>query len=333
MNILITGGTGFIGSHTAVELLLLGHTVTIVDNLSNSTAETVKRIEKITEKNFRFEELDIRDTSKLVLLMESAGTELVIHFAALKSVGDSVQQPATYYDNNVGGTISLLKAMKDAKVNKLLFSSSATVYGDPDSCPITEDALLKPATNPYGATKQMCERIIEDTCRSSDLSAVMLRYFNPIGAHPSGFIGELPQGTPNNLVPYVTQAAAGVREALTVFGDDYDTPDGSGVRDYIHVVDLAKAHVAAVDYLSKSKDPVSYFNIGTGSGVSVLEIIKTFEKVTGVKVPYQIGPRRPGDIATCYADASKAEKLLGWKAEKSLEDSLIDAWRWQKNII
>lgn len=331
MNILVTGGAGFIGSHTVVELLAQNHTVTVVDNLSNSKRSVLDAIEKISGKSVHFEESDVRDTDYLTYLLEANHIDAAIHFAAFKAVGESVTEPLKYYDNNIGGLLSVLQAMHNSKVNKFIFSSSATVYGDPDSVPITEDSALKPATNPYGATKQMGEQIIKDASKSSDLQAVLLRYFNPIGAHESGLIGELPIGTPNNLVPYVVQAAAGIRDMLTVFGDDYDTPDGSGVRDYIHVVDLARAHVAALDYLMKQEEPTSVFNIGTGSGVSVLELINTFEKVNKIKVPHIIGPRRDGDIAACYADPTKANKLLNWKAEKTLEQSLEDSWRWQQN--
>lgn len=332
MNILVTGGAGFIGSHTVVELLELGHDVTIVDNFVNSSRKILESIQKITGKNPNFINLDVRNTDELELIMESSCIEAVIHFAALKSVGESVQKPLTYYQNNIDGLLSVLEAMQTASVNKLIFSSSATVYGDPDELPITEEAPLKPVTNPYGATKQMAEQIIQDVCSSSDMKAVLLRYFNPIGAHRSGLIGELPQGVPNNLVPFVTQSAAGLRDQLTVHGDDWDTPDGSGVRDYIHVVDLAKAHVKSLDFLNTSEDQVTALNIGTGKGTSVLEIINTFEKVNNVKVPYIIGPRRDGDIASCYASCAKAESLLGWKAELSLEQSLEDAWRWQQNL-
>jgi len=331
MNILVTGGLGFIGSHTVVELLSSGHTITVVDSLINTTPAVQNAIEKIADTQIRFEELDVRDTESLAILMEEQCIESVIHFAALKAVGESVEKPLEYYRNNIDGLLSVLEAMRAADVKQLIFSSSATVYGDPDTLPITEDSPLKPVTNPYGATKQMAEQIIADTCQATDIRAVLLRYFNPIGAHSSGLIGELPIGPPNNLVPYVAQAASGVRESLTIFGDDWDTPDGSGVRDYIHVVDLAKAHVASLNYLHESTEKTSYFNIGTGHGVSVLELIHTFEEVNEVKVPYTIGPRRPGDIASCYASADKAAQILGWKAELSLEQALKDTWNWQQN--
>lgn len=332
MNILVTGGTGFIGSITSTELVSAGHTPFLVDNFSNSQKFILENIEKVTGKKPIFYELDVRDISKLVEILKIHNIDAVIHFAALKAVGESVEQPLRYYDNNINGLLSLLSAMKEANVSKLVFSSSATVYGDPDLVPITEEAPLKTATNPYGATKQMAEQIISDIAKNGELSSVLLRYFNPIGAHPSGLLGELPIGTPNNLVPYVSQAAAGIRDKLTVFGDDYDTPDGSGVRDYIHVVDLAKAHIAAINYLEKTENNVDVFNIGTGRGSSVLEVIQTFERVNNIKVPYEIGPRRSGDIGTCYASAEKAQKELGWEAELSLEDALRDTWTWQQNL-
>lgn len=332
MKVLVTGGAGFIGSHTVVELLKNDHSVVIVDNFCNSTERVLDSLQNITGESVPFFEADVRDTDTIARILEENTIDAVIHFAALKAVGESAQKPLEYYDNNIGGLVSVLTAMQTASVNKLIFSSSATVYGDPDELPLTEEAPLKPATNPYGATKQMGERIIEDTTNASDLRAVLLRYFNPIGAHESGLIGEAPNGVPNNLVPYLVQVASGVRDKLTVFGDDYDTADGSGVRDYIHVVDLARAHVSALDYVEKQNSPTSVFNIGTGKGASVLELISAFERVNNVKVPYEIGPRRPGDVACVYADPSKAEKLLGWKAEKSLDDSLRDAWRWQQNV-
>jgi UDP-glucose 4-epimerase len=332
MNILVTGGTGFIGSHTIVELLSDGHNVTVVDNLVNSDKNILPSLETITESKINFHRLDVRETDKLASLMSENSIDAVIHFAALKAVGESVQKPLEYYRNNIDGLLSVLEAMQTARVSKIIFSSSATVYGDPDTLPITEEAPLKPATNPYGATKQMAEQIIGDFCKASDIRAVLLRYFNPIGAHASGLIGELPIGTPNNLVPFVTQAAAGLRDKLTVYGDDWDTPDGSGVRDYIHVVDLAKAHAKSVTFLNDTEGMVTTLNLGTGKGISVLEVINTFERVNNVKVPYTIGPRREGDIASCYASPEKAEKLLDWKAELSLEQALRDAWQWQQNL-
>jgi UDP-glucose 4-epimerase len=332
MNILVTGGTGFIGSHTIVELLAINHSVTVVDNFINSDKKVLENILQITGKSVNFVELDVRDTEKLASLIEEYSIDSVIHFAALKAVGESVEKPLEYYRNNIDGVLSVLEAMRISGATNLIFSSSATVYGDPDTLPISEDAPLKPATNPYGATKQMAEQIIQDACKAYSLKAVLLRYFNPIGAHSSGLIGELPKGTPNNLVPFVTQTAAGLRDKLTVHGNDWDTPDGSGVRDYIHVVDLAKAHVKSLDYIYKSEEPVTILNIGTGKGSSVLEIINTFEKVNNVKVPYVVGPRREGDIASCYASPAKAEEVLGWKAELTLEDSLRDAWNWQQKL-
>lgn len=330
--ILVTGGAGFIGSHTVVELIESGYTPIIVDNLCNSSIQSLTAIEKITGVKPSFFEIDVRDATAIATLMKEQMIDGVIHFAALKAVGESVKEPLMYYRNNIEGLLSVLDAMAQNDVNTLIFSSSATVYGDPDTLPITEGMPLKPSTNPYGATKQMAEQIIRDICTTGSLTAVLLRYFNPIGAHASGLIGELPNGTPNNLVPYVVQAAAGIRKQLMVFGDDYDTPDGSGIRDYLHVVDLAKAHIKALDYAFNGEpEPCTALNIGTGRGTSVFTIIKTFEQVTGVTVPYTIGPRRPGDIASCYASPMQAKKVLGWQAELSLEQSLVDAWRWQKN--
>ena len=332
-NILVTGGAGFIGSHTVVELISAGYRPVVVDNFCNSHKSVINELEKITKNCIKFYEADVREKSKIVDIIQKENIEAVIHFAALKAVGESVEKPLEYYENNVVGLINLLESMASTHVESLIFSSSATVYGDPDELPLTENAPIKPATNPYGATKQMCEQIINDSSRSGVIDAVCLRYFNPIGAHSSGLIGELPKGAPNNLVPYVTQTAAGVRGELKVFGNDYPTKDGSGIRDYIHVVDLAKAHVAAIQYLEKlHQDKFVALNIGTGEGSSVLEIVSTFERVTGVKVPYSIGKRREGDIAACYASPKKAHKVLGWKAELSLEDALRDAWKWQQNI-
>jgi len=330
MNVLVTGGAGFIGSHTIVELVAAGHKVVVVDSFVNSNRKVLANVEKLTNAKIPFIETDVRDTDKVITILQENSIDAVIHFAALKAVGESVQKPLEYYKNNIDGLLSLLEAMNVTNTNQLIFSSSATVYGDPDSLPITEEAPLKPVTNPYGATKQMAEQIITDVCKATDLQTVLLRYFNPIGAHSSGLIGEAPVGPPNNLVPYVTQTAAGVRESLTVFGNDWDTPDGSAIRDYIHVVDLAKAHVASLEYLNNTPDETTAINIGTGQGVSVLELINTFESANNVKVPYTIGPRRPGDIASCYASADKAEKLLGWKTEISLEQALKDAWNWQR---
>lgn len=332
MNILVTGGAGFIGGHTVVELLATGHAPIVVDNYCNSTQKVQDSIFSITNKRVPFYNCDVRDTSNLVSLIKKHSIDGVIHFAALKAVGESVANPLLYYQNNIGGLLSVLEAMDKTDVDKLIFSSSATVYGDPDSLPITEDMPFKPATNPYGSTKQIAEKIIEDVTASTNLRAIALRYFNPIGAHPSGLIGELPLGAPNNLVPYVVQAAAGIRASLTVYGSDYDTIDGTGVRDYIHVVDLAKAHVCALQQLQSDTQKYNAINLGTGSGTSVLQIINTFERVNGVKVPYHIGSRRDGDIASCYASAKKAHKTLGWTATLTIEDALRDAWRWQQTI-
>lgn len=332
MNILVTGGAGFIGSHTCVELLEAGHSISVLDNFCNSREDVLEKIKSISGSDIELIHADVRNLHDLIEALKQHNIEAVVHFAALKAVGESIALPLEYYDNNVNGLVTLLQAMRDSGVNQLIFSSSATVYGYPDSLPITEDFPLKDSTNPYGASKQMCERIITDTCNSGALRAIMLRYFNPIGAHPSGLIGELPLGTPNNLVPYVAQTAAGIREKLTIFGGDYDTPDGTGIRDFIHVVDLAKAHVKALNYLQENDVSVDTFNVGTGRGVSVLELINTFEKVNEVKVPYEIGPRRDGDIAACYASADKAEKTLGWKAELDLETALRDTWRWQQSL-
>lgn len=332
MKILVTGGAGFIGSHTVVEFLAAGHDVTILDNFCNSQESVIHSIEKITQSTIRFIRCDVLNRESMEHVMRENQIEAVVHFAALKAVGESLQQPLEYYENNVSGLISTLNAMKNSGVSQLIFSSSATVYGDPDSLPITEGFPLKEATNPYGASKQMCERIITDVCIPGAIRSVLLRYFNPMGAHQSGLIGELPIGTPNNLVPYVAQTAAGIREKITIFGDDYETPDGSGVRDYIHVVDLAKAHVKALKFLQSSSVACDTFNIGTGRGVSVLELIQTFERVNNVAVPYEIGPRRAGDVASCYASADKAKEVLGWKAQIDLETALQDTWRWQQSI-
>lgn len=335
MNVLVTGGAGFIGSHTCVALLAAGYKPVIVDDFSNSDKTTVEKLNELTETSITFEELNILDQSKLGGIMKQHDIEAVIHFAAFKAVNESIEKPLVYFNNNLGGLLSVLAAMEDSGISNLVFSSSATVYGEPDVVPISEESPLKPPTNPYGQTKQMGEQIIESAYASpaSSLKAVSLRYFNPIGAHPSGKIGELPKGVPSNLVPFVTQAAAGIRDKLTIFGDDYDTPDGSAVRDYIHVMDLAEAHVAALDYLSKQNDKMhEKINIGTGKGTTVLELIQTFESVNNVTVPHMIGPRRDGDVESCYASADKAAQLLNWRASRDLEESLKDAWRWQQSI-
>lgn len=326
--ILVTGGTGFIGSHTVVELLTAGHEVLILDNLSNSRADVVDRIATITGKRPGFVEGDIRDADLLDTLFTRHAFSAVIHFAGLKAVGESVSKPLEYYENNVHGSMVLFKAMMRHGVKRLVFSSSATVYGDPESLPIREDAPLR-ATNPYGRTKLMIEEILEDIVQADkEWQVATLRYFNPIGAHKSGLIGEAPNGIPNNLLPYVAQVATGKLARLSVFGDDYPTPDGTGVRDYIHVVDLALGHLKALDYLG-SHSGLHVYNLGTGQGYSVLEIVRAFEQASGRSVPYLLTARRPGDIASCYADPEKASKELGWKAERNLAEMCADAWRWQ----
>lgn len=323
---LVTGGLGYIGSHTCVELLAAGHRVKIFDNLSNSKIAVLDRIAEIAGQRPEFVRGDIRDREALRAAL--SGCDAVIHFAGLKAVGESVAQPLRYYDNNVTGSIALFETMAKLDVKTLVFSSSATVYGDPASVPIREDAPLS-ATNPYGRSKLMIEDILRDTHRADPAWRIaLLRYFNPVGAHPSGHIGEDPNGIPNNLMPYVSQVAVGKLECLSVFGNDYPTPDGTGVRDYIHVVDLAKGHLAALAALERLGGLLTV-NLGTGRGYSVLEMVRAFEAASGRKVPYRIAPRRPGDVATCYADPSLAEKLLGWRAEKGLEEMCRDAWRWQ----
>ena len=329
MKLLITGGAGYIGSHTCVELLAAGHEVVIVDNLCNSSAEAVRRVEKIAGQPVRFYEKDILDEAGLAAVFEAERPEAVIHFAALKAVGESVAKPLAYYRNNITGTLTLLKVMDAHDVRTIVFSSSATVYGDPATVPIREDFPLS-ATNPYGQTKLMNEQILRDLHRADNRWRVaLLRYFNPVGAHKSGLIGEDPAGIPNTLTPYITQVAMGKRECLNVFGNDYDTPDGTGVRDYIHVVDLAQGHVAAVEKLSTMDGGVLTVNLGTGRGYSVLEMVHMFEEVSGRPIPYKIVDRRPGDIATCYADPSLAYELLGWKAKRGLREMCEDSWRWQ----
>lgn len=328
-NILITGGAGYIGSHIAVELLDKNYKVIVYDNLTNSSKISVKRVEEITGKNITFYEADILDEKKLSEVFKKEKIDVVIHCAALKSVGESVKKPLEYYHNNITGTLSLLKIMRKYSCKNIIFSSSATVYGDPESVPITEDFPKGICTNPYGWTKSMMEQIMTDLQKSDpEWKVVLLRYFNPIGAHKSGKIGEDPQGIPNNLLPYIAQVAVGKLDYLSVFGDDYDTVDGTGVRDYIHVVDLAKGHVLAVDKIDKLKG-VSIFNLATGKGYSVLEVLKAFEKACGKKISYKIVQRREGDIAKCFADASKAYKVLGWKAKKDIDQMCEDSWRWQ----
>lgn len=329
MKILVTGGTGYIGSHTCVELLNKGHEVVVFDNLFNSQIDVVDKIEKITGKKIAFYKADMLDQESMRPVFEEHKIDAVIHFAGLKAVGESVQKPLLYYHNNLTGTLQLCELMKGYDCKKIIFSSSATVYGAPKTVPIKEDFPLS-TTNPYGTTKLMLERILSDLCvPDPDWSVVLLRYFNPIGAHESGLIGERPNGIPNNLMPYITQVAIGRLPCLGVFGNDYDTPDGTGVRDYIHVVDLAKGHVNAIEKVVASKG-VNIYNLGTGKGYSVLDIVKAFEAANGVHIPYEIKPRRAGDIATCYADATKAKEELGWEAEYDLQRMCRDSWRFTK---
>jgi len=330
MAILVTGGAGYIGSHTVVELLQNGYEVVVVDNLSNSKPEALKRVKEITGKDFKFYKVDLLDRDGLEQIFKEDKLEAVIHFAGLKAVGESVSIPLKYYYNNITGTLILCELMQKYGVKKIVFSSSATVYGMKNKSPLTEDMPLS-TTNPYGSTKLMIEQILRDVYVSDNSwSIALLRYFNPIGAHESGRIGEDPNGIPNNLMPYITQVAVGKREKLSIFGNDYDTHDGTGVRDYIHVVDLAKGHLKALEKVMKTEG-VEAYNLGTGVGYSVLDVVKNFEKATGQHIPYVIVGRRPGDVAECYADPSKAERELGWKAEKTLEDMCRDSWNWQKN--
>lgn len=332
MDILVTGGAGYIGSHAVIELIAAGFNPVVVDNFSNSKKESLRRVGDICGQDISLYELDIRNKSDLSTVFERHDFAAVIHFAGLKAVGESCEQPLKYYQNNVAGTLTLLELMRENDVDNFIFSSSATVYGDPDVVPISEDASTR-TTNPYGASKLMVENICQDLCASSgnSLKACLLRYFNPIGAHKSGRIGEDPNGIPNNLLPYVSQVAVGKLPRLQVFGDDYPTIDGTGVRDYIHVVDLAKGHVSALQYLLKKSPNCYTFNLGTGHGYSVLEIVNAFERASGQTVPYSIVPRRAGDIAACYADASKAKDELMWQAENSIEQMVADAWRWQSS--
>ena len=333
MNILVTGGTGFIGSHTVVELLSAGHKVTVIDNLSNSSEDSLKRVAEICGvESVPFVRCDIRDRATLNQVFESDAFDAVIHFAGLKAVGESVEKPWEYYDNNINGTLILLDVMRQHSVKNIIFSSSATVYGDPQEIPITENCPKGQCTNPYGWTKSMLEQIMMDMQHADpQWNVVLLRYFNPIGAHPSGLIGENPNGIPNNLMPYITQTAIGIRKELGVFGNDYPTHDGTGVRDYIHVVDLAKGHVAALQAIT-SKCGIEIFNLGTGTGYSVLDVVKAFEKANNLKVPYVIKPRRAGDIATCYSDPAKAFKILGWRAQYGIEDMCRHSWNFQQKI-
>jgi len=331
--ILVTGGAGYIGAHTVIELIQSGYEPVIIDNFSKSDKVLLEGLEQITSQKPDFRQGDCVDKEFLRKVFTSTPISCVMHFAAYKSVGESVAKPLDYYHNNIQSLVSLIAVMQEFGVKDLIFSSSCTVYGQPDLIPVSETAAFKRAESPYGATKQMCERILEDTFKTG-LRAISLRYFNPIGAHPSALIGELPIGTPNNLIPYVTQTAIGKREKLTVFGNDYNTPDGSCIRDYIHVVDLAIAHVKAMEYLNKQPDGNCYdvFNLGTGVGVSVLEFVNKFQKVTSVKLNYVIGPRRPGDVEKTYADPTKANAVLGWKTKYSMEEALLHSWQWEKKL-
>ena len=333
MKILLPGGAGYIGSHTAVELLNAGKEIVIIDNFSNSKKEVLDKIRKITGKDFKFYEMDYLDKEKLDKVFEENEIDAVLNFAGYKAVGESIQKPIEYYKNNISGCLELLETMKKHGVKKFIFSSSATVYGDPETIPITEECKTGGTTNPYGTSKLFIEQILKDVYKSDNTWDIcILRYFNPVGAHESGLIGEEPQGIPNNLMPYVARVAAGKLKELSVFGNDYDTKDGTGVRDYIHVVDLAKGHVAALEKLDKEKKGLFIYNLGTGKGYSVLDMVKGFEKATGKKVPYKIAPRRAGDIATCYADPKKAKEELGWEAEKDINDMCKDSWEYiQKN--
>ena len=333
MAILLPGGAGYIGSHTAVELLNEGKEIIILDNFSNSKPEVLEKIKKITGKDFKFYEIDYLDKEKLEKVFEENKIEAVLNFAGYKAVGESVQKPIEYYTNNISGCLVLLETMKKYGVKKFIFSSSATVYGEPETIPITEKSKTGGTTNPYGTTKLYIEQILKDIYKSDETWDIcILRYFNPVGAHESGLIGEEPKGIPNNLMPYVARVASGQLKELSVFGNDYDTPDGTGVRDYIHVVDLAKGHVAALNKLDKEGKGLYIYNLGTGTGYSVLDMVKAFEESTGKKVAYKIVNRRPGDIATCYAEPKKAKEELGWEAKKTLEDMCKDSWNYiEKN--
>ena len=331
MNILVTGGAGYIGSHTCVELLESGYEVVVVDNLCNSNPKSLERVRELTGKSVKFYEGDVRDEELLRKIFAENEIAAVIHFAGLKAVGESVAQPWRYYDNNLHSTLVLTKVMGEAGCKNIIFSSSATVYSGDNEMPLRETSRTGNCTNPYGWTKYMTEQILSGMAKADpQWSIVLLRYFNPVGAHKSGTMGEDPRGIPNNLMPFITQVAVGRREKLSVFGNDYDTPDGTGVRDYIHVVDLAKGHVAAIRYAVENHG-CEVFNLGTGVGYSVLDMVKAFETANGVKIPYAIVDRRPGDLATCYADPAKSREVLGWKAEKTLEDMCRDSWNWQKN--
>lgn len=331
MKILVTGGAGYIGSHTVVELLNSKHEVVVVDNLSNSSFEAIRRVEEITGESIPFYEVDIRDQSGLRRVMAGTSFDACIHFAGLKAVEESVQEPLKYYDSNVNGTLCLLKAMEESGCKNIIFSSSATVYGDPAEVPIKESCLKGVCTNPYGQTKSMIEQILTDIQTADPVwNVVLLRYFNPVGAHSSGKIGEDPRGIPNNLMPYITQVAVGRRSHLNIFGDDYDTPDGTGVRDYIHVMDLAKGHVSALKAIKKDCGVATY-NLGTGKGYSVLDVVRAFEAVNHLVIPCEVQKRRPGDVAACWSDSTKIWKELGWKARYDMNDMCRDAWNWQKN--
>lgn len=334
MKILVTGGAGFIGSHTVVELVNAGYEPVIIDNFNNSEKTVLKGLRKILKRPVKCYEKDCNDAKALEQICKKENIEGVIHFAAYKAVGESVEKPLKYYENNIGSTLKVLEVMLKLGIRNLVFSSSCTVYGQPDAIPVTEDTPRKPAASPYGNTKTICEDILRDTITAGNpLKIIALRYFNPIGAHPSAHIGELPRGVPSNLVPFITQAAIGIRPKLTVFGNDYNTSDGTNVRDFIHVVDLAKAHVSALKLLANQQDNYyDVFNVGTGRGNTVLEIIKAFEKVNNLKLNYEIGLRRAGDVEKIYGSVEKAEKVMGWKTEKTLEDSVRDAWRWEKKI-
>ena len=333
MNILLTGGAGFIGSHTIVELFNAGHDVVVVDNLCNSQADVMDKVKEITGRIVPFYEADVRDKNAMNKIFEENKIDAVIHFAGLKAVGESVAKPLEYYENNMGNTFTLIEVMRQHGCKNIIFSSSATVYGDPAIIPITEECPKGQCTNPYGKTKSMLEDVLSDVQKADpEWNVVLLRYFNPIGAHKSGLIGENPNGIPNNLMPYITQTAIGIREELGVFGNDYDTHDGTGVRDYIHVCDLATGHVAALQAIER-KCGLAVYNLGTGHGYSVLDVVNAFEKANGLKVPYSIKPRRPGDVATCYCNPEKAKRELGWEAKYGIEDMCRDSWNFQKNLI
>ncbi|MBR0357194.1 MAG: UDP-glucose 4-epimerase GalE [Clostridia bacterium] len=329
MKVLVTGGAGYIGSHTCLALLELGYDVVAVDNFCNSSPESLKRVEELTGKRVPLYELDVRDEAALDRVFQEHDIGCAIHFAGLKAVGESVEKPLSYYENNLLSTMTLLKVMSQNGVKRIIFSSSATVYSTENQMPLNETGRMG-CSNPYGWTKFMCEEIIRDYVKADPAwSAVLLRYFNPVGAHPSGRIGEAPNGIPNNLMPFITQTACGVRQELVIFGDDYPTPDGTCIRDYIHVMDLAEGHAAAIDYLM-AHTGTEVFNLGTGQGYSVLDMVKAFEEVNGLKLPHRIGPRRPGDIAVCYADPEKSRRLLHWSAKRTLKDMCADSWHWQE---